>query len=374
MLHRLLGLGLTTAALALGAASAALAAPVTVNVRVEGSAATLFEGPVTTDANAALQTPSSGGPHPCDVGENTTPPSATRAATPTTALADAARSAGLSWDATWSPSFTDFLVNQVGTDVAGTAFWGVAVNDKFPDVGGCQLALNPGDDVLWVFDGFGKPLLALTGPATATAGTPVTVTVRDGRNGTPVAGATVGTATTEAAGNATITFAQPGVQRLKAQAPGAVRSNALVVNVGQAAAAPAPASPALAPDADRTAPSARLLSPRDGRRYRRSRFVPRALRGIVTESGSGIRSVKLRLTRRRGGRCWYFSGRRERFVGTRCGRGSFFRVGEAATFSYLLPGRLERGRYVLDAAAVDKAFNRDTVGQRGRNRAVFEVR
>ena len=84
--------------------------------------------------------------------------------------------------------------------------------------------------------------------------------------------------------------------------------------------------------------------------------------------------MKLRLTRRRGGRCWYFSGRRERFVGTRCGRGSFFRVGEAATFSYLLPGRLERGRYVLDAAAVDKAFNRDTVGQRGRNRAVFEVR
>ena len=92
MLHRLAGLALAVLAL-LVPASVAAAAPVTVNLRIEGATQTLFEGPVTTDAKSALATPSSGGPHPCDVGENTVPSSATRAGTPTTALADS----GVSW-------------------------------------------------------------------------------------------------------------------------------------------------------------------------------------------------------------------------------------------------------------------------------------
>src|SRR3954468_6921368 len=69
MLHRLAGLALAVLAL-LVSASVAAAAPVTVNLRIEGRAATLFEGPVTTDADPALATPSSGGPHPCDVKDN----------------------------------------------------------------------------------------------------------------------------------------------------------------------------------------------------------------------------------------------------------------------------------------------------------------
>src|SRR4051794_7251951 len=47
MLHRLAGLALATFVVALAPGSAALVAPVTVNLRVEGSATTLFEGPVT---------------------------------------------------------------------------------------------------------------------------------------------------------------------------------------------------------------------------------------------------------------------------------------------------------------------------------------
>src|SRR3954465_5878841 len=85
MLHRLAGLALAVLAL-LAFAGTAAAAPVTVNLRVEGATRTLFEGPVTTDAKAALATPSSGGPHPCDVGENLVPATATRAGAPTTAL------------------------------------------------------------------------------------------------------------------------------------------------------------------------------------------------------------------------------------------------------------------------------------------------
>ena len=78
MLHRLAGLALAVLAL-LVPASVAAAAPVTVNLRVEGATQTLFEGPVTTDAKPTLSAPSSGGPHPCDVGQNTPTPSAVRA-------------------------------------------------------------------------------------------------------------------------------------------------------------------------------------------------------------------------------------------------------------------------------------------------------
>jgi hypothetical protein len=200
----------------------------------------------------------------------------------------------------------------------------------------------------------------------------VTVNVVDGQNGAPVAGATVAGATTDAAGNARVTFTQAGVQRLKAEAPASVRSNALVVAVG-AAGAPAPAA---VPGAvvDRTAPRARVLSPRSGHVYRFRRFSPRLIHVAVTENGSGIRTVKLRLTRRVGKRCFSFSGRRDRFIGTRCGRGFFFTVSDRSDFTFLLPQRLRRGHYVLDVEAIDKALNRDAVRERGRNRSVFDVR
>src|SRR3954463_5262166 len=66
MLHRLAGLALAVLAL-LVPASVAAAAPVTVNLRIEGPTATVFEGPVTTDVRPFQFT---GGadtaPHECD--------------------------------------------------------------------------------------------------------------------------------------------------------------------------------------------------------------------------------------------------------------------------------------------------------------------
>ena len=88
---------------------------------------------------------------------------------------------------------------------------------------------------------------------------------------------------------------------------------------------------------------------------------------------SGLLAVKLRLTRRVGKKCSYFSGSRETFRPMRCGRGSFFKIGDRADWSYLLPKRLGKGRYVFDAVAIDKAGNRDALA-RGRNRVVFLVR
>ena len=83
--------------------------------------------------------------------------------------------------------------------------------------------------------------------------------------------------------------------------------------------------------------------------------------------------VKLRLTKRDHGKCWYFSGKSERFRGTRCGRGPYFAIGDRADWSYLLPAQLGPGRYVLDAVAIDGAGNRTPL-QRGSTRVVFTVR
>ena len=53
----------SAALVALLACATAQAAPVTVNLRVEGSSSTIFEGPVTTDGK---QIDKGDGPHPCD--------------------------------------------------------------------------------------------------------------------------------------------------------------------------------------------------------------------------------------------------------------------------------------------------------------------
>ena len=101
---------------------------------------------------------------------------------------------------------------------------------------------------------------------------------------------------------------------------------------------------------------------------------PRAqLRGSFAADPSGIKTVKLRLTKRLGKRCWYFSGRMERFRRTKCGTGAYFAIGDRADWSYLLPERLTRGRYVLDAIAIDGAGNRTPL-ERGTTRVVFTVR
>ena len=105
--------------------------------------------------------------------------------------------------------------------------------------------------------------------------------------------------------------------------------------------------------------AATVASLRNGAVYSRRR-APRLLRGSVTADPSGLKAVKLKLTRRVGRKCSYFSGSRERFRPMRCGRGSFLRIGDRADWSYLLPKRLGRGRYVLEVKAIDGAFNRGT--------------
>src|SRR6476660_4510766 len=85
------------AAVVLACAGVAWAAPTTVNLRVEGSSQTLYEGAVTTDAKTL--TKDNTGPHPCDGtngGVNPTP-----GPTMTGAMDDGLTAAGFSWAATW---------------------------------------------------------------------------------------------------------------------------------------------------------------------------------------------------------------------------------------------------------------------------------
>ena len=375
MSRRLLGLAVLTLALG-GPVASATAAP-TVTVRVEGEGGTLLD-PTTVTLGAA----------PVVLKDATCPGNSAAAAL------DAAT--GGNWDRS---QFTSTILGETHT-FAQRDYWAEWVSNKFGG-GLCTDLLNEGDELLMLVDrsdaSFNPTVfpLVLSGvPATAAPGAPFTVTVTQFRtNGTPgtstpepAADVTVSdgrvTANTGADGRATLTMPTAGPAQIRA-----VRGSARSVRVATcittgadgacgttvpAAGAPAAAPPVLAVP-DRVAPSTQLLAPRNGARYRRSGFVPRAIRGAVTDTG-GLTSVKLKLTRREGGRCFAFSSSRERFIGQRCDRGFFFRIGAAATFSYLLPEKLPPGSYELEVKAVDKAFNRETARQRGRNVVSFEVR
>ena len=231
----------------------AFAAPIIVNLRVEGSSGTLFEGPVSTEAPPApgIATSSSEGAHLCDFKDNGGHEGFGPAgATPTAALYDAASATGLPFDAKWSKSLNDFFITQVGGDLEGGppefASWGYAVNYTSAEVGGCQFLLAPGSEVLWAYNYFNlHHLLKLTGPATANAGTPFVVHVSDGQTGEPLSNVAIGQAPagaappppsppgslTDAAGNLTVTLTAAGTATLKATRGDSVRSNGLPVCV-----------------------------------------------------------------------------------------------------------------------------------------------
>jgi hypothetical protein len=368
-----LSTGLAAGILALSAAPA-LAAPVTIDLRIEGATRTLFEGPVTTDTAPFV---ANDGPHAC----GTAP---TRGAA-ISAAAQAGRFAmNADWNATYSsPSFVSIAGENVEYDPATQRFLGEYKNGEFAAVGACDDSdpIVNGDRVLFAYADGSEQLLALSGPATAKPGEKVTLKVTDAKpGGGPVAGASVGGAQSATDGSVVVgPFSDRGDHDLKATKDGAIRSNRVRVCVTDGAdgacgsAVPvtpgAQQSPGAVAAPDKTAPTAKLAGFKDHQVFTSG---PRELRGSFSDS-SGVKVVKLRLTKRAGKKCWYFSGKQERFRGTRCGRGSYFTIGDRADWSYLLPAQLGPGRYVLDAVAIDGAGNRTPL-QRGSTRVVFTVR
>lgn len=378
----------------LAGASPALAAPATVDLRVEGATRTLFEGSVTTDVRPFrfTQDPVA---HRCDAtgeqGESPTPVP-TRGA----ALAQAAESAPFSLTGTWSdqylsPSFLQIAGESTAYDPVTGNYLAEYKNARSATIGACGDPIVSGDKVLFAYGTGLEPLLALAGPAVARPGEAVELQVTQAADGQPVSGAVVQGQATGADGRVRVVAAGRGAVAFKASKPGAIRSNRITVCVtdgqdgscgttaaGQPGSSPSgsapagPVGPATARARDTSAPAARLTGIREQQTFSSSR-APRVLRGKVGADPSGLATVKLRLTRRDRGRCAYLSGRKERFVRTSCGRSFYFAIGDRAEFSYLLPERLVRGRYVLDVIAVDRAGNRDALA-RGRNRVVFTVR
>ena len=367
---------LLAASAALAVAAPAVAAPVTVNVRVEGSTATSFEGPVTTDAKSIDG-------HPCDgtnQGYHSSP-----GPTATGGLDDASRTGAFTWAGGWDTGYQDFFVTRIGGDDTPADFsrtWALLINWKIAPEGGCHMQVQQGDDVLWAFTNYKEPFLQLSGvPSRAATGEsfPVTVEQNDGNGSrTPAAGASVPGGTTDASGHASVSFSDAGQHSFKATRADAIRSNGASVCVytpgsGDCGTDKAPGAPPPSPALkDTTPPTISVASLARGKTYRTG---PRVLSGVVNDAG-GIAQVFLRLRATDGGkltsasRCRWFSDKRGVFTHRTvpCSRARFFRIGTNPKFSYLLPSRLGKGSYVLDVKVLDRAYNA------GRSAVPFKVK
>lgn len=366
------------------------AGPAGVTVRVEGDAATLVPRtaltttttPVTKDGNPA---------HSC---------------TGTSAAGALEQATGGDWSGPYNVAFGDYEVETIKSEThtfRAPEFWGFFLNDQPASTGVCGAELAPGDTVLFApapSDGSPVGILNVSGvPRTVAPGGPFTVTVTRTRttfdaNFTPTtargpaAGVSIGGATTDGEGHATITFTERGPAGLRATgASSDIRSatEQTCVTDGQdgacgttvpAAGCATTGDDGLCGTADRRPPRGKITSIREKQRFAEGKG-PRTLAGIVAPDPSGIAKVRLRLTRTDDRhRCSTFDGTRERFVHlTRCGaeRGRWFAAGDREQWSYLLPTRLPAGRYVLDLRATDRAGNTDTLLQRTRTRVVFTV-
>lgn len=385
---KLLSLAALVAAFAaLAAVTPAFAAPVTVNLRVEGTNSTIFEGPVTTDVHQVNGGDGSGD-HQCDGNNVQSNKYPSPGPTVTGALDTGSKLRPFAWFGTFGDFGTqDFYVREIGGEHdTNNTFWYLVRNWTGLSVGGCQEQVQQGDDVLFALTGFDPntyaswPMLDLRGvPTKAAVNEPFTVHVfqhdGSGSTATDASGASVAGQTTGANGTASVSFDSPGVKTFKAERPQSIRSNAMSVCVytpgsGDCGTEKAPDStnpnptpePQPAPAAkDTTPPVINLTTLERGKKYRRG---PRVLGGDVLEAG-GIYQVFLRLRASDGGtltsasRCRWFSGKRGVFTHRTvpCSKTRYFRIGSDPRFSYLLPSRLGKGRYVLDVKVLDRAYN-----------------
>jgi len=343
------------------AAGPALAAPVTVDFRIEGKDITHFDGPVTSDVRT-VDGHDNSGPHTCDGTNNGQ--GGTPAPTAGTSLAEASESKPFSFVANYFPPsssggddlFLDTVNGEKPDFNVDQTFWGFFVNGSFASVGMCQFRVQPGDRILFARVTGSETILQLAGPTTVSTGQSATYTVTDGGSGAPVAGAAVAGQVTGADGKATATFDTAGTRTLKATRSNAVRSNGVntCVHAGDdgtcgtttppAAGGPLPVS---------RAPSSTVLG-------LRARFAagkgPRLLKGHVDLGTGALAAVRLRLRRVAGGRCAFWSVRAEKWRRRPCNAdGFFYTIGDRADWSYLLPERLGPGRYDMHAMAVDRA-------------------
>jgi hypothetical protein len=394
MKQKSLGLLLGGLAFALTSASPALAAKV--SVEIEGQTVISAPATVTTPAHVTK----SGGVD-CD---GATIIGALEAAT------------GGDWAG--GPYTVDVIKGEAHPFGPGGS-WSFYLNGAFVNEAGCTAAVKDGDKLVFFWSGayasagYDEPVL-LDAPATAVPGTPFAVKVSEtstyfGPTGfdpgvttvTPSAGASVAggkaAATTGADGAAQVTVAG-GPYTLVAtkgnRAPARIAGCA--TNGRDGFCGTTAAGPGVTPNAtpqpqpgpcvtngqdgfcgspDKVVANAAITAVTEGKKYKKG-AGPRELSGKVAADGSGLADVRLRLTRNDRGACSTYDGKTEKFKAMKkCGatRGVWFSVGDKAAFTYLLPSKLGRGRYVLDVQVVDKAGNTTRQLARGTSRVVFTV-
>jgi hypothetical protein len=146
--------------------------------------------------------------------------------------------------------------------------------------------VKQGDEVLFAHSSFSmSKVLRLRGPATATTGQPVRVSVEefDGFNGSPAAGATVNGRTTGSDGTATMSFAREGIYRLRAGRPDAVRSNAIVLCVDPPGALSCSSTDTVGPSISAATPGGSLGPSGSGARLASARGKSRTM--LITWAG-----------------------------------------------------------------------------------------
>ena len=292
-----------------------------------------------------------------------------------------------SWSGQWFGSEVGYSVETIGGesylfDSGSNAnyFWSFWVNNVFQtEHGVCGVEMNPGDQVLLFVECEGSECppnptpLEIEAPATANVGEATTVTVKQYNakgEASPAVGANIiggdAGASTDSQGHATLKFFGAGTYTLRVSGasggPPAVRTEAAIcVHDGNdgTCGTPGPGAPNVntGPSIVHVTPAvgntAMVAGVKDGHRYSR-RKGPRILQGLVQVPADGtLREVRISLQRRKGKRCTVFSGTKETFARARCGATRFFSVGDAESFSYLLPMSLPPGRYVYDIEAID---------------------
>jgi hypothetical protein len=390
MNKKILGLLVGGLTLGLGASGASAA---TVSVEIEGQ--TVIKAPAVVTTAASVSKP---GGASCS------------GAVPATALEAAT---GGDWD---GPSFgVTRILAESHPFVSGGSSWAVYVNGKFFNDTACDHPLADGDKVLFFWsdafasEGYDEPVL-LDAPTTAVPGQAFTVKASNADTTfdpdtfagtttlTPSSGTTVtgGTAavTTGADGSARVTVAggpytliAKNANRAPARIVGCATNGAdgfCGTTAKPGATPPAQTPPAacvtnghdgFCGTADKVAANAAITAISEGKKYKKG-AGPRQLAGKVAADGSGLSDVRLRLTRNDGGQCATYDGKTEKFKTLKkCGatHGVWFSVGANADFTYLLPSKLGRGRYVLDVQVVDKAGNTTAALARGTSRVVFTV-
>lgn len=283
-------------------------------------------------------------------------------------------------------------------------FWEMWVNHESSEKGACEA--EPGNDAEVLFYPCSESAsecpspLGIEAPASANVGESVTVNVKKySAKGEPsnVAGATLTGAAEEAktnsSGTATLRFSSAREAAVHVSAPELVRTETTIcVHDGNdgtcGTTAPTTSSNSTsttsasatggvagfaksAPYSGPYALVAKATGLIEGHTYGRAN-APRVLSGRIL-THSAVSSISLQLRRQYKGRCYAYSGTRERFVSARCGHGGYFKVSSSDSYSYLLPAALAPGRYVLDILATDAAGNHTTLA-RGTSRIVFYVR